>query len=91
MRALFRSAIAAVVLAGLAGITQPVAAQGPSVDVRIGHYRHQYRQHYRHGYRARMRQHRQYARYYREYARYYRAPVAVYRQREHKKRYLRWY
>lgn len=87
MKALLRSAIAAVVFAGLAGVTQPAAAQSPSVDVRIGHYR----PHYRHGHRMHMRHHRQHARYYRSYARHYRSPSVVYHQRLHKKRYLRWY
>lgn len=93
MKILFRSAIAAVVFAGLVGIAQPAAAQTASVDVRVGH-----RQHYRHGHRMHARLHRQYARYdrqyarsYRSYARHYRAPVVVYQQRLQKKRYLRWY
>ena len=87
MKTLFRSVIATVVFAGLVGVTQPAAAQTPSADVRIGHYR----PHYRHEHRMHMRYHRQYARSYRSYARYNRSPVVVYHQRLHKKRYLRWY
>ena len=87
MKALLRSAIVAAVFVGFVGVSQPAAAQTPSVDVRIGHYR----PHYRHGHRMHVRYHRQYARAYRSYARYYRSPSVGYHQRQHKKRYLRWY
>jgi hypothetical protein len=88
MKALIRSAIAAVVLTGLTGIAAPAAAQHASVEVRIGTPGYHSRPYYRHGYRAHRHNHL-----------HYRRPVVVapgryyYRHgvRSHNRHYLRWY
>jgi hypothetical protein len=89
MKALIRTCVVALALAGLGGIAAPAAAQA-SIDIRIGTPGYHYRPYYRQGHRVHRHWHRH--GYYRQHARMhprYRGVVVV--RRPHYSGYLRWY